>query len=140
MSEKTLPVDITPLLDYEIIRAQTVNCIMQAHDLLGQHNPQLESNLSFLRIVEMHVVFLMQHNFDEEGQRIYVLKLLSPEGAQVQLERLNTEGVRQTMDALDSGFVSAIAQTLRPTLGEAYEHVVGPPVKPTHPLAPPLLQ
>ena len=140
MSEKELPVDITPLLDYEIIRAQTVNCLIQAHDLLGQHNPQLQSSLSFLRVVEMHVAFMLRHNFDEEGERIYILKLLSPEGAQAQLERYNAEGERQKLDALDSGLVSAIAQTLKPTLGEAYQHVVGTPVKPTHPNAPALLQ
>lgn len=140
MSEKTLPVDITPLLDYEIIRAQTVNCVMQAHELLGKHNPQLESSLSFLRIVEMHAVFLLRHNFDEDGERVYVLKLLSPEGAQAQLERYNAEGQRQQQDALDASFVAAIARSLRPTLGEAFKHAVGTPVTPTHPEAPPLLQ
>jgi len=133
-------VDITDLLDYEILRAQTVNCVLLANELLQEHNQQLNTQVSFLRIAQMHVVFLMQHNFDEEGQRIYVLKLLSAEGSQAQLQRRDAEGELVALDALDSAFSNAIGQRLAATVGQAYEQVVGPPIKPTHPNAPVLLQ
>lgn len=140
MTDPANQVDITDLLDYEILRAQTVNCVLLANELLQEHNQQLNTQVSFLRIAQMHVVFLMQHNFDEEGQRIYVLKLLSAEGSQAQLQRRDAEGELVALDALDSAFSNAIGQRLAATVGQAYEQVVGPPIKPTHPNAPVLLQ
>lgn len=139
MPQKHYPQDITGLIDYEIVRAQMANCVLEATELLCDHNEELALRVQFIRMADMLVLLLLQHNVDEEGERFYEFTLMSPEGDHARLARINLAGEQVPHDALDNSLAAALGKSLPSTVGMAFEHAVGTVVPPTcNPEAPQL--
>ncbi len=130
-SDSNTPVDITHLLDYEQLRAQMLNCLLMANGLFQKHNEGLTSSLVFGRITDLGVLFTLFSNASEP--RLYLFRLLNPDGTQAHLARLNERSESLDLEPFDQGFIGAISSSLGSTVAAAYHQMVREPVAPTHP-------
>lgn len=134
MTANANPVDVTDLLDYEIVRAQMVNCVQLAVNLLSQSNPGLGLTVIWGRLGDQGVVFTLNNSQGES--RIYLFRLINPDGTNANLARLNEKSEQVPLDNFDGALIESIAKSLAPTVAASYHQMVKEPVKPTHPGVP----
>lgn len=124
-------VDVTHLLDLELLRAEMVNCLFRANELFQQHNQGLQTSLMLGRVADMAVMFTM---FSNQGEpRLYQFRVVNPDGTQAHLTKLDADNNALDLDPFDHGFIGAISKSLGPTVAASYHHMVKEPVPPTHP-------
>jgi hypothetical protein len=120
----------SPNVDFEVLRAQLVNCTLLAAGLLGQHNPGVTAHCVFTRFMGLGVLFLLRSPQFEE--RRYLLRLTNPDGTQANLVRIDGEGAEVQFDEIDSAYLNALGQCLEATVQAAWKQMVPVEPKITH--------
>ncbi len=123
-------------LDLEIVRAQMVNCLLMANGLFQKNNPGLSTALVFGRVSDLGVLFTMMSNQGEP--RLYLFRLLNPDGTSAHLSKLDAQGSQLELDAFDQAYIQSISASLASTVAAAYGQMVQQTVMPTHPGVPTL--
>ena len=127
----------TPNVDFDVLRAQLVNCLHLACDLLGQHNPGLAAHCLLSRFMGLGVLFSLQSPQFEA--RRYILKLTTPDGTKAHFTRLDAQGDAVGMDEVDDAYMNAIGHCLEDTVHAAWKQMVPAEPSITH-LPPTTLQ
>jgi len=121
---------VNPNVDFEVLRAQLINCTIVAADLLCHHNPGVTARCIFTRFIGLGIVFLLRSaQFDE---RRYVLRLTNPDGTQANLMRMDDEGSEIAFDDVDRSYLNALGQSLEATVHAAWKQMVPAEPKITH--------
>lgn len=131
LSTPSLAASATPNVDFEVLRAQLVNCTLLAAGLLSQHNPGVTAHCVFTRFIGLGLVFLLRSpQFDE---RRYLLRLTNPDGTLANLVRMDGEGAEVKFDEIDTAYLNALCQCLEHTVHAAWKQMVPVEPKITHP-------
>lgn len=109
-------------LNYDVLRAQMVNCLLSAVDLLSRHNPGLNPYLRFEKIEALTVGLALYSQMGPDPHR-YVLELNDPAGAHALLKRIGLSGEPAQMDAVDQAFSQCIGAHMRETVNLAYSQM-----------------
>jgi hypothetical protein len=127
--DSTLP-PVEVELDYQMVRAQMVNCVYETCRTLEESMEDLVVEGTMHRVADMSLLFGLSSN--QEVPRIYRLTLLNPDGSQVSLARYDESGKNMEQDEFDQHVTQALSVNLMPTLGAAYQFMVKPPREVTH--------
>lgn len=123
---------LTPNVDFEVLRAQLVNCTLLAAGLLGKHNPGLTAHCIFNRFIGLGLVFTL--NAAQFESRRYLLRLLNPDGTHANLVRMNPEGGEIPLDDVDTAYLNALGHCMESTVHAAWKQMVPLEPKATHPI------
>jgi hypothetical protein len=135
MSTVTVPASapaspLTPNVDFEVLRAQLVNCVLAAAGLLGQHNPGISAHCIFNRFLGLGLLFTL--NSAQFESRRYLLRLVNPDGTQANLVRLSAEGGEIPLDEVDTAYLNALGHCMESTVHAAWKQMVPVEPKATH--------
>lgn len=117
-------------LDFQMVRAQMVNCVYAACLTLEENVEGLAVEGTLYRVADMSVLFGLSSNL--EAPRMYQLVLRNPDGSEVSLGRYDETGETMVQDEFDEQVAQALSVNLMPTLGVTYQHMVKPPRPATH--------
>ena len=121
---------LTPSVDFEVLRAQVVNCLLHAAMLLCEQNPGVVAHPVFGRFSNLSVLMTLQSAQFET--RIYIFRLLNPDGSQANLMRVDDAGHEVAFDEVDHAYASAIGHSLGPTVQAAWRRMVPEEPSATH--------
>lgn len=124
VSTSELPLDaaINPNVDYEVLRAQLVNCVNIAATIFTQLNAGLSATCVFTRFMGLGLLFNLQSTqFDT---RRYILKLTNPDGTRANFVRLDNEGAEVALDEVDTAYMNALAHCMEETVHAAWKQMV----------------
>lgn len=125
----SMPVDVTELLDYDVLRAQLVNCLNLAAFNFGHEVSGAPAFLNYIQIEDSSAAFLL---LSESEPRKFFFRVARPDGSSVFLTRLSDDNSDLELEEADLRFIECIRKSLALTIVPAFNFMVKPPVTPTH--------
>lgn len=124
---------VSPAVDFDVVRAEMVNCVLLAVEAIETNNPQVRIRVQLSRFRGLGVGFFLR--IDPYGTRFFGFQVVDPNGTRVNVMRLDEAGEFVAFDEFDTAFVQAIGQCLPQTVCKAWTAMV--PIEPAPSPLPP---